>query len=94
MIGGMTGVDRDVLPFTLIKGNRSYFENLNLIGLKRSGYKNEQIDQYKKIIEDLFEAENMKSYVSKLNREDKLSNILIEFIEKKNNNRDICRPFK
>ena len=94
MIGGMTGVDRDVLPFALIKGNRSYFENLNLIGLKRSGYKNEQIDQYKKIIEDLFEAENMKSYVSKLNREDKLSNILIEFIEKKNNNRDICRPSK
>ena len=31
MIGGMTGVDRDVLPFTVVKGNRSYFENINLI---------------------------------------------------------------
>ncbi len=54
MIGGMTGVDRDVLPYTLVKGNRSYYENLNLIGLKRKGFKNEQIENYKKIITGLF----------------------------------------
>ena len=33
MIGGMTGVDRDVLPYTVVKGNRSYFENINLLDL-------------------------------------------------------------
>ena len=94
MIGGMTGVDRDVLPYTLIKGNRSYFENLNLIGLKRSGFKNEQIDDYKKTIINLFNAENMREYLNSLNNEVELNKLLIDFIKNKNNNRDICRPIQ
>jgi len=92
MIGGMTGVDRDVLPYTLIKGNRSYYENINLIGLKRKGYKNSQIEQYKKIINELFKTDNLKQYILNLDNSFELSKILINFIEKKNNNRDICRP--
>ena len=92
MIGGMTGVDRDVLPYTLIKGNRSYYENINLIGLKRNGYKNSQIEQYKKIINELFKTDNLKQYILNLDNSFELSKILINFIEKKNNNRDICRP--
>ena len=94
MIGGMTGVDRDVLPYTLIKGNRSYFENLNLIGLKRSGFKNDQIEDYKKTILNLFNAENMKEYLGSLNNEIDLNKLLIDFIKNKNNNRDICRPIQ
>ena len=92
MIGGMTGVDRDVLPYTLIKGNRSYFENLNLIGLKRSGFKNDQIEDYKKVILNLFNAKNMKEYLNSLNDEIDLNKLLIDFVKNKNNNRDICRP--
>lgn len=92
MIGGMTGVDRDVLPYTLIKGNRSYYENLNLIGLKRSGFKNNEIESYKKIIGNLFKTDNLKNYVSSLENDSKLTEILINFIKNKNNNRDICRP--
>ena len=92
MIGGMTGVDRDVLPYTLIKGNRSYYENINLIGLKRKGYKNSQIEQYKKIINKLFKTDNLKQYILNLDNSFELAKILINFIEKKNNNRDICRP--
>ena len=94
MIGGMTGVDRDVLPFTVVKGNRSYFENINLIGLKRKGFKNNQIEEYKKIINDLFEASNMKEFILKLDSNVDLIRDLVEFINNKNLNRDICRPFK
>ena len=43
MIGGMTGVDKDILPYSLIKGNRCYYENLNLIGLKRKGFSNKEL---------------------------------------------------
>jgi UDP-N-acetylglucosamine acyltransferase len=38
MIGGMTGVLKDVAPFSLSIGNRNYFQGLNLIGLRRKNY--------------------------------------------------------
>ena len=51
MIGGMTGVLKDVIPFGLSFGNRNYLKGLNLIGLRRNKYENrmimELIDAYK-----------------------------------------------
>ena len=43
MIGGMTGVLKDVAPFSLSIGNRNYFQGLNLIGLRRKNYENKKI---------------------------------------------------
>ena len=94
MIGGMTGVDRDILPYSVVKGNRSYFENINLIGLKRKGFKNKEIEDYKRIIQNLFKACNMKEYILTLENSLQLNKILIEFINNKNPHRDICRPLK
>ncbi len=37
MIGGMSGVTRDVIPFAMVTGDRAKLRGLNLIGLKRSG---------------------------------------------------------
>jgi UDP-N-acetylglucosamine acyltransferase len=37
MVGGMTRIDRDVPPFTMIEGNPSRVRALNLVGLKRAG---------------------------------------------------------
>ena len=48
MIGGMTGVLKDVIPFGLSIGNRNYLQGLNLIGLRRKKYENNQINgEYK-----------------------------------------------
>ena len=38
MIGGMSGVTADVIPFTTVMGNRAKLSGLNLVGLKRSNY--------------------------------------------------------
>ena len=38
MIGGMTVVNKNILPYTLVTGNRCAYENLNLIGLKRKNF--------------------------------------------------------
>lgn len=38
MIGGLTGVDRDVIPFAIVTGERGKLRGLNVIGLKRSGF--------------------------------------------------------
>jgi UDP-N-acetylglucosamine acyltransferase len=37
MVGGMTGVAADVIPFGMITGDRGTLSGLNLIGLKRRG---------------------------------------------------------
>ena len=94
MIGGMTGVDRDVLPYTLVKGNRSFYENLNIIGLKRKGFKNKEIEDYKKTINNLFKCNNMNEYLSNLDLTFNLNSILTNFIKNKNPSRDICRPIE
>lgn len=38
MIGGMTGIGRDVIPFAMVTGDRGKLRGLNQIGMKRSGY--------------------------------------------------------
>ena len=43
MIGGMTGVLKDVIPFGLSIGNRNFLQGLNLIGLRRKKYDNKKI---------------------------------------------------
>jgi UDP-N-acetylglucosamine acyltransferase len=43
MVGGMTGVLSDVIPFGLSMGNRNNLMGLNLIGLRRSKVSNENI---------------------------------------------------
>ncbi len=43
MIGGMTGVLKDVIPFGLSFGNRNYLRGINIIGLKRKKYENKKI---------------------------------------------------
>ena len=43
MIGGMTGVLKDVIPFGLSVGNRNHLQGINLIGLRRKNYENKKI---------------------------------------------------
>ena len=37
MVGGLTGVDRDVIPFGIVTGDRGKLRGLNRIGMMRSG---------------------------------------------------------
>ncbi len=37
MIGGASGVESDVVPFSTVLGNRAWLSGLNLVGLKRRG---------------------------------------------------------
>lgn len=43
MIGGMTGVEQDVIPFGLVFGDRGRLAGLNLVGLKRRGFDRDAI---------------------------------------------------
>ena len=43
MIGGVSGVEGDVIPFGSVIGNRAHLAGLNVVGLKRRGFDKTQI---------------------------------------------------
>ena len=64
MIGGMTGVLKDVIPFGLSIGNRNYLEGLNLIGLRRKKYENQKIMGLSKAYKEIFASKNLHENLS------------------------------
>jgi UDP-N-acetylglucosamine acyltransferase len=56
-VGGMSGVENDVIPFGMVLGNRASLAGLNIVGLKRSGFEREQIHALRKAYRLLFSQE-------------------------------------
>ena len=95
MIGGMTGVLHDVIPFGLAIGNRNFLQGLNLIGLRRSNYNNKDILDLIETYKQIFSTKNFNENLSKLNgafKESPLVKEVINFIMK-DKKRSICTPF-
>jgi UDP-N-acetylglucosamine acyltransferase len=94
MIGGMTGVLKDVIPFGLSVGNRNFLQGLNLIGLRRKKYENQKIMALDKAYKEIFASKNLHENLSKINGEFKGNELVeevIAFIEK-DKKRPICSP--
>ena len=94
MIGGMTGVLKDVIPFGLSIGNRNYLQGLNLIGLRRQKYANQKIMGLDKAFKDIFASKNLHENLSRINGEYKDNELVIEVIKfiEKDKKRPICSP--
>ena len=95
MIGGMTGVLHDVIPYGLSIGNRNYLQGLNLIGLRRANFENKDILGLSEAYKEIFATKNLTDNLSKLNGEFKKNPLVknvIEFITK-DKKRSICTPF-
>ena len=54
MIGGMTGVERDVIPFGMVTGDRARLGGLNIVGLRRQGYAKPDISILRQAYQHLF----------------------------------------
>ena len=94
MIGGMTGVLKDVIPFGLSIGNRNYLQGLNLIGLRRKNYENKKIIELDKAYKEIFSSKNLHERLSKINVEFKNNELVEEVIKfiAKDKKRAICTP--
>ncbi len=94
MIGGMTGVLKDVIPFGLSIGNRNYLQGLNLIGLRRQKYDNKKILGLDKAFKDIFNSKNLHENLSRINGEFKDNELVSEVIKflAKDKKRPICSP--
>ena len=94
MIGGMTGVLKDVIPFGLSFGNRNYLQGINLIGLRRKKYENKKIIELDDAYKKMFSSNNLQENLKKINgeyKENELVKEVINFLEK-DKKRPICTP--
>ena len=95
MIGGMTGVLHDVIPYGLSTGNRNSLQGLNLIGLRRAKFENKDILELSEAYKKIFATKNINENIKKLNgsfQENSLVKNVIDFITK-DKKRSICTPF-
>ena len=95
MIGGMTGVMHDVIPYGLSTGNRNSLQGINLIGLRRAKFENKDILVLSEAYNEIFATKNINENISKLNnsiKENPLVKNVIDFITK-DKKRSICTPF-
>ena len=96
MIGGMTGVLKDVIPFGLSIGNRNYLQGLNLIGLRRKNYENKKIIDLDNAYKEIFSSKKIHENISKIKskfKDNELVEEVINFIAR-DKKRPICTPLK
>ena len=90
MIGGMTAVENDIIPSGLAIGNRAKITGVNLVGLRRAKYKNEDIMEFKIAVERLLSRkERVPVSEYQDNKDNQLINSLLDFI-KEDSSRGLC----
>ena len=96
MIGGLSGVDSDVIPYGTVIGNRAYLSGLNIIGLKRRGFSKAVIQNLRKVYSILFHdkvktfADRIKLVSEEFNQNEPVMEI-ISFLNKEKT-RSVCKP--
>jgi len=95
MIGGMTGVLNDVIPYGLSIGNRNFLHGLNLIGMRRQKIKNRDILVLSEAYKQIFKNKDLSNNLNGLSNDLKKNSLVKEVmnfieIDKK---RPICTPY-
>jgi UDP-N-acetylglucosamine acyltransferase len=94
-IGGMSGVENDVIPFGMVLGNRAYLAGLNIVGLKRREFDREQIHNLRKAYRMLFATEGTLMErledVEKMFEDDVEVQRIVQFV-KAESSRSLCVP--
>ncbi|MDR1391162.1 MAG: acyl-ACP--UDP-N-acetylglucosamine O-acyltransferase [Holosporales bacterium] len=73
MIGGFTGVDRDVIPYGVVRSDRiTTLKGINIIGLRRHGFSIDSIKSMINAYREIFEFENdMEQFTINLEKVEK-----------------------
>ena len=72
MIGGMSGIDKNVLPFSLAIGNRAKLRGLNLVGIRRKNFDKKQISRINTIHDQFINGIDLEN-------KDSIDTIFIEY---------------
>jgi UDP-N-acetylglucosamine acyltransferase len=95
MIGGMSGVENDVIPFGMVKGDRAHLAGLNLVGLERRGFGREDVRALRSAYRMLFAPEGTMAErleeVAGQYRDQELITQIVTFIRDRAS-RALCQP--
>jgi UDP-N-acetylglucosamine acyltransferase len=95
MIGGMSGVERDVIPYGQVMGDRARLCGLNIIGMQRRGFSREDIQALRNAYQFLFSSDG--TLTDRVNETaERFSGVgpvddIIDFI-RADSSRAICQP--
>jgi UDP-N-acetylglucosamine acyltransferase len=95
MIGGMSGVERNVIPYGQVMGDRARLCGLNIVGMQRRGFSREDIQELRNAYQFLFSSDGTLS--DRVNETaERFRGIapvddIIEFI-RADSSRAICQP--
>ena len=95
MIGGLAGVENDVIPYGMVLGNRAYLNGLNIIGMKRRGLDRDEIQNLRNAYRCLFTSEEtfadrLASVADQFASHPRVIEV-VDFI-RNGDNRSICLP--
>ena len=94
-LGGMSGLENDLIPYGMAVGNRAYLSGLNIVGLQRRGFPREQIHALRRAYRLLFAAEGtLLERVEDVSAEFKDHPIVTEIVDfiRAGGKRSICTP--
>jgi UDP-N-acetylglucosamine acyltransferase len=98
MIGGMSGVESDVIPYATVMGERANLAGLNLVGLKRQNIEKEEINALRSFYKKLFDKDggSFNSKIEALTNDYQQNHLVTDVIRflKSDNSRSFCHPKK
>ena len=85
MVGGASGVNKDVPPFILAARNPVSYEGINIVGLRRRGFTLEDIDTIKRIYTILYDEGNNVNDACRIIEEmfpgNRYARIILDFVK-------------
>jgi UDP-N-acetylglucosamine acyltransferase len=94
-IGGLAGVEHDIIPFGIALGNRAALAGINVVGMKRRGFERDAIHDLHRLYRQLFATEGtLKERVESLSvefAEQPQAKQILDFI-REGGDRAICVP--
>lgn len=96
IIGGMSGVENDVIPYGSVVGERAALAGLNLVGLKRRGFERDTIHALRNAYKMLFDEDEGTLFERTAKVQEAFSGIapvqeVLSFMEDKGS-RSLCTP--
>jgi UDP-N-acetylglucosamine acyltransferase len=94
-LGGMSGLENDLIPYGMALGNRAHLSGLNIVGLQRRGFSREDIHSLRRAYRLLFADEGtLVERMEDVEKEFKTHPIVTEIIAfiRERGKRGLCMP--
>ncbi len=95
IIGGMSGVESDVIPYGSAVGDRAHLSGLNVVGMKRRGFNRDDIHALRRAYRLMFAQEGTMAErladVAQLFADNEAVIEIVEFV-RADSTRTVCQP--